>query len=200
MIHWTVLNVNEKSIRNLSEKRYCSEVSWTWENRWCRLITVKASVFFICSEALYAVPDENPVHITGCEPDFSFLQYHESERVWKIISASCTPHFAVYFAPNLISPNCFVAKLFLQYLNIWKIYHYNEYAYLSSPWTIHKILFRIADFLQFFHGQVQKGKSRQPFEDESEYSHFHCRCQSAPRCLLLSVAVHPPESGCGNFS
>ena len=26
---------------------YCSRVSWTWENRWCRLITVKPSVFFI---------------------------------------------------------------------------------------------------------------------------------------------------------
>ena len=25
--------------------RYCSRVSWTWENRWCRLITVKAIGF-----------------------------------------------------------------------------------------------------------------------------------------------------------
>ena len=28
------------------KKCYCSGVSWTWENRWCRLITVKAIGFF----------------------------------------------------------------------------------------------------------------------------------------------------------
>ena len=38
--------------------------------------------------------------------------------------------------------------------------------------------------------QVQKGKIRQLFEDGSEYSHFHYHCQSFPRYLLLSVAVH----------
>ena len=82
---------------------------------------------------------------------------------------------------------------FLQYF-ILRIYHCNEYAYLPNPWTIHKILSRIAGSLQFFHDQEQKNKFRQLFEDESEYSHFHCHCQSVPRYLILSVAVHLYES------
>ena len=60
---------------------------------------------------------------------------------------------------------------FLQYF-ILRIYHCNEYAYLPNPWTIRKILSRIAGSLQFFHDQEQKNKFRQLFEDGSEYKDY----------------------------
>ena len=72
--------------------------------------------------------------------------------------------------------------------------------YYQSLLKRRKIPFRIAGSLQFFHDQAQKNKFRQLFEDGSEYSHFHYHCQSVPRYLILSVAVHLPGSSCENFS